>query len=90
MPAELKDVIESLAGEAAQAIQLEITAAALRDERDRIKNIIDAMPVGMILLDRDGKLLMQNRVTKEMSQLSSEQEQARTDSSPEWETTDWD
>jgi len=90
MPAELKDVIESLAGEAAQAIQLEITAAALRDERDRIKNIIDAMPVGMILLDRDGKLLMQNRVTQEMSQLSSEQEQARTDSSPEWETTDWD
>ena len=90
MPAELRDVIESLAGEAAQAIKIEMSAVALRDERDRIKHIIDALPVGMVLLDRDAKLLMQNAVAKEMSKLSDEQEQSRTDSSPEWETTDWD
>jgi len=90
MPADLKDVIESLAGAAAQAIQMEIASVTLRDERDRNKNIIDALPVGMVLLDREGKLLMMNSRAKGMSQLSSEQERSRTDSSPEWETTDWD
>jgi PAS domain S-box-containing protein len=90
MPAELKDVIESLSGEAAQAIKMEMTSVALREERDRIKRIIDALPVGMVLLDREGRLLMQNKGAKEMSKLSSEQEESRTDSSPEWETTDWD
>ena len=90
IPAELRDFIESLAGEAAQAIQREMTAAALRDERDRIKHIMDALPVGMVLLDRDAKMLMQNRAAREMSELSSKEEETRTDSSPEWETTDWD
>jgi len=90
MPAELKDVIESLASEAAQAIKMEMTSVALREERDRIKRIMDALPVGMVLLDREGRLLMQNKRTRELSKLSSEQEESRTDSSPEWETTDWD
>jgi len=90
IPAELKDVIDSLAGEAAQAIKMEMAAVALRDERDRIKRIMDALPVGVVLLDREGKLITQNRAAREMSKLSDEDEQTRTDSSPEWKTTDWE
>jgi PAS domain S-box-containing protein len=90
IPAELRDIIESLAPEAAQAIQRELTSAALRDERDRIKSIIDALPVGMVLLDRNGKLLMQNKIAEGMAKLSSEQQRGRTGDSPEWEPTDWD
>jgi PAS domain S-box-containing protein len=90
IPVELRSIIESLAAEAAQAIQREMASAALKEERTRFKSILDALPVGMVLLDAEGHLLMQNKASSELTKLTSDQEKNRTDSSPDWETTDWE
>lgn len=88
--AERRDAMISIAAEAAQAMRQEITASALREEHDRCSNIIDALPIGVLLLEPNGHLLKQNKAAGEMAQLSDEQINERTDSSPEWETTDWE
>ena len=90
IPAELRDVIESLAGGAAQAIQIEIATVALRDERDRASHILDALPVGVALFSPEGNPTMLNRTLLDMIGLSDTRLDGRTYSSPQWEIADWD
>jgi len=97
IPQDVRNIIESLSAEASQAIQREMAATALavseaglRAERDRLADILNALPVGIVILDREGKLIMQNRATEELTMLSEDQLEDRKVDSPEWEITDWE
>jgi len=85
-----REIIVSLAGQAAQAIQHEMVAEALAAERDRMVKIMDALPVGVVLIGRDGHLSSANRAAYELSKRGPEEAAGRFGPGRGWELGDWD
>ena len=85
-----REIILSLAGQAAQAIQREMLAEARDAERDRAVMIMDALPVGVVLVDRDGSLLSANRTAFDLAKVSPEEAAARLAPGRGRELSDWD
>lgn len=41
-------------------------ASTLAAERDRLSQIVDLLPVGVVLMDRAGNVTLENRLTREL------------------------
>jgi len=63
---------------------------ALKKERDRLELITNTSPIGITIVDREGKITFANQYAERVLGLQKNQITQRTYNDPEWEITDYD
>jgi PAS domain S-box-containing protein len=85
--AELVEVNEQLRREVAEREWVE---EALRRERALLSQMMETSPVGITLVDREGRIMFANREAEQVLGLTRDEITERTYNAPEWCITDYD